>query len=244
MNTSKMRPEILLLSDSLKVKRSKLMGCGIKPKEGFEESLSSLIIDYAKRLFLNKLEDYKLEDLFENEQQSEEFILEKEAIFGETLSTYELFELESVSVQFIIDHSIYIRDQFSDFITDSFSTKEMELLEVAYLFKIYLTLSEFEFKTFFNKFLEYQMNREPYKNWFTITDGLVILRNNITVRELKDYISYSYMLLPLKKINVKNNVLEEIEEYLTEIFLMDIDLPSELEVEQMKKIVNDFLENN
>jgi len=239
-----MRPEVLLLSDSTKVKRSKLMGCGIKPKEGREETLTALIVDFAKRNFLELLKDYRLEDLFENKNEADRFIELKESIFGETLNTFELFELESVSIEYINKNSILIREKFDDFITDSFSSKEMHLLETAYLFKIYVVLAEHEFKPFFNKFLEYQINRDPYKNWFTIKDGLIIIRNNVTVRELNDYVSYGYMLLPLKKINIINKVLEEIEDYLTEIFLLDIELPKEEEVDLMKKIVKEFLEKN
>jgi len=243
MSDIKLRPDTLLASDSVRVKRSKLMGCGIKPIEGREISLTSLIIEYAKKHFKNvTLKDYTLEELFEESGgSSNKFIKEKESIFGKIIEPNELFELDSVSVDFINRNSIEFKEKFSDFITEYFSTKEVELLETAYLFEVYKTLAKFEFKSFFSIFLKHQIEKEPYKQWFTYNKDLIIIRNNISVRELEDYLSYTYMLLPLKKVNVVNLVMEEMDEFLTEIFLEKEELPKEEEVEFMKELINDFL---
>jgi len=211
--------ETISTEDSKKVKRSKLLYAGIKPKDGYEGAILSVSINIAKKNFLEKISIFKIEDLF-NEKKLEDLIIMRKFTFGERDSLKDFFKLNSLTIEYFFENSFKIQEEFSQFISQDLTAKEYKSLEDVMKLDILLKMYHLIHKKTFQKFFQFLIDNEKsfIINFVTGTTDFPQIKNTIKTRELASLKLFIPMLEKTKKQNLINSFKEKIELFEEKMF--------------------------
>lgn len=234
------RTDIIKKSDSTHVKRSKFIAAGIKPIENKESLLWGLVLDYAKKHFLIHLKDFSLEDLFFKKEESKKILDLYKSIFGNELNIEdEYLKIESLTVNFLREHEVFIKSEFETLITEELNSKEFKLLPNVYRFYISKELVKFEYKDFYQHFLKYCIENTYVKDFLAISEWAIKERDTVKTRDLNNLMSCLNLLNIKEKTIIKNEYLKFFKDFEEYCFFEEIDI-TDLEKSQFLIKINSF----
>lgn len=223
------RIDIISNTDSSHVKRSKLISVGLRPKKDKESLIWGLALNYAREQFKLHLKETSIEDFFFNIEKNKYILISYENIFGPLNIENNIFNINTINLNFLKEHSIYLKDQFSDLLTTSLTSKEYILIPNSFKLYISIELVKFEYKKTYNLYLKFLIENMPgIKDFLSISDWAIKERDTVKIRHLKDLFDSLNLINKNEKKLIKNeflNYMKKFEEYcfFEEIELNDIE---------------------
>lgn len=219
------RIDIISNTDSYHVKRSKLISVGLRPKQNKESFIWGLCINYAREQFKLQLKESSLEDFFFNSDKNKYILNEYEKIFGPLNIENSTFNINTINLNFLKENSIYLKNEFKDYLTTALSDKDFSLIPFSYKLYISIELSKFEYKKAYNLYLKFLIENMPgIKDFLSISNFAIKERDTVKTRHLKDLFDSLNLINNNEKISIKREFFNFFKMFEETCFFEEIEL--------------------